>query len=142
SVTAEAPYVSYSSESDWIMMPGAFEGDTVAIELPGADSEARARDRVAAAHRADYLISTRPQESVLEVLQAAPRHSLGRFPLLGPLNLGRTRPTGLAFSPHRGLLAVATRSGSVHLIELQWKPAATELPTAPMATRPEGVLRR
>ena len=31
---------------------------------------------------------------------------------------GRTRPTGLAYSPERGLLAVSTRSGSIHLIEL------------------------
>src|SRR5205823_4090546 len=135
-VTTESPYVSHSSESDWIMMPGASEGDTVAIELPGAESVAGDRDRTPAAHRADYLITARPQESVLEVLQAAPRHSLGRFPLLGPLNLGRTRPTGLAYSAHRGLLAVATRSGSVHLIELRWRPAATELPRARLATSP------
>jgi len=140
-VAAEAPYVSHSTESDWILMPGAFEGDTVAIELPRAGSEGRVRELVPAAPRADYLISTRPQESLLEVLQAAPRHSLGHFPLLGPFNLGRTRPTGLAYSPQRGLLAVATRSGSVYLIELQWKPAA-EPPTTWMATHPEGVLRR
>jgi glycerol-3-phosphate acyltransferase PlsY len=136
-VSTEAPYLSHSSESDWIMMPCASDSDTVAIELPGVD-----RDQVPAGHRADYLISTRPQESALEILQAAPRHTIGRFPLFGPLNLGRTRPVGLAYTPHRGLLAVATRSGSVHLIALRWKPAAPGIPTARMATSPGRVVPR
>ncbi len=67
---------------------------------------------------ADYVVCTRQKDSVLELFQSSPRYSLGCLPLHGPLNLGRTRPTGLAYSPDLGLLAVATRSGTIHLIEL------------------------
>ncbi len=60
----------------------------------------------------------RHRDSVLELFQTEPRQSLGRLPLKGPLNLGRTRPTGLAYSRERGLLAVATRSGTIHMVEM------------------------
>jgi hypothetical protein len=43
--------------------------------------------------------------------------------LKGPLNLTGTRPTGLAFSPERGLLAVTTKPGAVHLIAIQSRVA-------------------
>ena len=45
----------------------------------------------------------------------------GRLPLRGPANLGSVRPTGLAFAPRGldGLLAVADRSGGIHLIDLR-----------------------
>ncbi|HKI18528.1 MAG TPA: acyl-phosphate glycerol 3-phosphate acyltransferase, partial [Isosphaeraceae bacterium] len=45
--------------------------------------------------------------------------TLGQFPLKGPLNLGGTRPTGLSFSADRGLLAVATKPGTVYLISIR-----------------------
>ncbi|MGP0066362.1 MAG: glycerol-3-phosphate 1-O-acyltransferase PlsY [Isosphaeraceae bacterium] len=118
-VIAKEPYLSASPDADWIMMPGAAEGDTIAIELPGASDSRNRPEGDASSRRADYLISARQAESVLEIMQAAPQHSLGRFPLLGPFNLGRTRPTGLAYSAKRKLIAVATRTGTIHLVELR-----------------------
>jgi glycerol-3-phosphate acyltransferase PlsY len=141
-VSAHAPYVSSSPEGDWIMMPAASEDETIGIDLPGSAAATAARDGTSAAPRADYVISTRQQESALEVIQTAPRHILGRFPLFGPLNLGRTRPTGLAYSPKRGLLAVATRSGTLHLVELRSRVGAPEPAPGRMATTREGALRR
>ena len=64
---------------------------------------------------------------MLELFQTEPRQSLGRLPLKGPLNLGRTRPTGLAYSRDRGLLAVATRSGTIHMVEMVPRSTSTEL---------------
>jgi glycerol-3-phosphate acyltransferase PlsY len=141
-VMADAPYISYSPESDWIMMPGASDTETVAIETPGDPSAARRREDGGRSHRADYLISAPPGESVLEIVQTAPRLALGRFPLLGPLNLGRTRPTGLAYSAERGLIAVATRSGAIHLIELRSRVGAPDLQGGRMATSGPDLLRR
>jgi glycerol-3-phosphate acyltransferase PlsY len=116
-VTAGAPYVSTPDDSDpdWIMMPTGLESDTIALEAPGGVR----RDRGASFPRPDYLVTTRDNESTLEVIQARPQHELGRFPLLGPFNLGRTRPTSLAYSPERNLIAVATRTGSIHLVALR-----------------------
>jgi hypothetical protein len=115
---ADTPYVSYSSETEWIMMPVAAPSEAVAIDLHQSKKGARAEGVAKPVPHADYLVCTRQKDSVLELFQSSPRHSLGRLPLLGPLNLGRTRPTGLAYSPDLGLLAVATRSGTIHLIEL------------------------
>jgi glycerol-3-phosphate acyltransferase PlsY len=139
-VTTDLPYVS-ATESDWIMMSGASDGETIAIERPGDDAQADRRRAGSRSHRADYLISARPQESALEIVQVTPRHSLGRFPLWGPLNLGRTRPTGLAYSAGSGLLAVATRSGTVHLIEVRSRLGAEDPRLARMA-RSQGLLSR
>jgi glycerol-3-phosphate acyltransferase PlsY len=66
-----------------------------------------------------YLVYTRPDDSALELAQASPVQTLGQFPLKGPLNLGGTRPTGLSFSAERGLLAVATKPGTVYLISVR-----------------------
>jgi acyl-phosphate glycerol 3-phosphate acyltransferase len=114
-VSAEAPYVSASEDSDWIMMPVGSESDTIALEAPARASQ----NRASRAPRPDYVVTTRENESALEILQTRPRHEVGRFPLLGPFNLGRTRPTGLAYSPERNLIAVATRTGSIHVVELR-----------------------
>ena len=66
-----------------------------------------------------YLVYTLPEESALELAQSSPRLAVGRFPLKGPLNLGGTRPSGLAFCAERGLIAVATKPGTVHLISIR-----------------------
>jgi glycerol-3-phosphate acyltransferase PlsY len=116
---ADTPYVSYSSENEWIMMPVATSSEAVAIDLrEAADRGTQASGSTKPVRHADYVVCTRQKQSVLELFQSSPRCSLGCLPLLGPLNLGRTRPTGLAYSPDLGLLAVATRSGTIHLIEL------------------------
>jgi acyl-phosphate glycerol 3-phosphate acyltransferase len=141
-VTSVGPYVSRSPDEDWIMMPAAGDGDTIAIEWPGAAARSGRLDGSASARNADYLISTRQDESVLEISQTAPRHSLGRFPLLGPFNLGRTRPTGLAYSAKRGLIAVATRTGSIHLVELKSRVDVREWQASRIATSPVDPIRR
>jgi glycerol-3-phosphate acyltransferase PlsY len=64
----------------------------------------------------DCVACPRERESAVDFCKAASMRCLGRLPLRGPMNLSPTRPTGLAYSSERGLLAVATRSGSVHLI--------------------------
>ncbi len=141
-VTADAPYVSASSDADWIMMPAAGDGDTIAVEWPGAAARPGAHDGSVPTRNADFLISTRQDESVLEISQGSPRHSLGRFPLLGPFNLGRTRPTGLAYSAKRGLIAVATRTGSIHLVELHSRVGVRDRPAPRIATSPVEPIRR
>jgi glycerol-3-phosphate acyltransferase PlsY len=116
-VAAGTPYLSTpgGSDPDWIMMPAGFDCDTIALELPGAVSH----DHSSRFPRPDYLVTTRDNESALGILQARSQHEIGRFPLLGPFNLGRTRPTSLAYSPERNLIAVATRTGSIHMVALR-----------------------
>jgi glycerol-3-phosphate acyltransferase PlsY len=111
---ADSPYVSSSPDGDWIVMPTDRESEAVALER-GDPTSGRAPDSPSVG----YLVSTRPDQSDLEIAQVAPRVIIGHFPLKGPLNLGGTRPSGLAFSPDRGLLAVATKPGTVHLIEVR-----------------------
>ena len=92
---ADAPYVSYSPDSDWIMMPVASPSEAIAIESPRRRSRGRRRQlEPIPPTSVDYLVCTRHRDSVLELFQTEPRHSLGRLPFKGPLNLGRTRPTG------------------------------------------------
>jgi glycerol-3-phosphate acyltransferase PlsY len=66
-----------------------------------------------------YLAYLQPDDSSLEISQALPQRTIGRFPIKGPLNLGGTRPSGIAVSVERGLLAVTTKPGTVHLIAIQ-----------------------
>ncbi len=114
-VTTGAPYVSSDRDSDWIMMPAGSDSDTIAIEAPDTAST----DAQGHLPHPDYVVTSRASDSSLEILQTRPQHEVGRFPLLGPFNLGRTRPTGLAYSPTRHLIAVATRTGSIHVVELR-----------------------
>jgi glycerol-3-phosphate acyltransferase PlsY len=68
----------------------------------------------------------RQKESAVDFYEAVSMRSLGRLPIRGPMNVSPTRPTGLAYSDERGLLAIATRSGSVHLIAA--RPQSNNLP--------------
>jgi len=115
---SDVPYISYSSDADWMMMPVTSHCTAFAIERPRKRDETDKRDGRSTITRADFLICAKQDESTLEVLQTSPRCSLGRLPLRGSFNLGRTRPTGLAYAPELGLLAVATRSGAIHLVEI------------------------
>jgi acyl-phosphate glycerol 3-phosphate acyltransferase len=115
---ADGPYVSSSADDDWIIMPAAGEHEVVAME--GLNSPAGHGRGICSA---DYLVYTRPEQSILELVQVTPRCTLGQFPLKGPLNLAGTSPSGLAFSPDRGLLAVTTKPGAVHLIAIQSRVA-------------------
>ena len=117
---ARSPYISTAEgEDDWIMMSAGSEGNTVALRSPRAPAPATGTPPPANVGRPDYLVTTRENDSALEILQTKPQQELGRFPLLGPFNLGHTRPTGLAYSPERDIIAVATRTGSIHVVELR-----------------------
>jgi acyl-phosphate glycerol 3-phosphate acyltransferase len=139
--SAEIPYVSQSDDSDWIMMPVASPSEAIAVESPRESSEART-SATGLIPRPDYVICTRHRESVVELMQNTPLYPLGRLPLTGPFNVGRTRPTGLAYSPERSLLAVSTRSGSIHLIELTWRAKAERTDAVPIAIRPRDARRQ
>jgi len=68
----------------------------------------------------ECVVSTLPHGSGLEVSGTARRRPLGRLTLRGgTFGLGSTRPLGLAFSTERGLIAVANRSGGVHLLAIR-----------------------
>jgi glycerol-3-phosphate acyltransferase PlsY len=100
----EQPYVSRSAD-DQVVMPVASRRESLCLALAGVG---------------ECLVSTLPRESGLEVGLAGPSRSLGRLTLRsGTFGLGQTRPTGLAYSPERGLIAVANRSGGVHLVAIR-----------------------
>ena len=122
---ANAPYVSFSPDGDWIIMPTVEQSEAVAIQRPGSS------DGSIAPPTAGYIVYTRPDDSALEVAQASPVQTLGQFPLKGPLNLGGTRPTGIGFSPEKGLIAVATKPGTVYLISLRSRLGSDHEPTNP-----------
>jgi acyl-phosphate glycerol 3-phosphate acyltransferase len=132
---SDAPYLSYSPDSDWIMMPVASQSEGVAIDAPAAGHQANAVGVTDCPRLVPYLVCTRHRDSVLELFQTEPRRSLGRLPLKGPLNLGRTRPTGLAYSRERGLLAVATRSGTIHMVEMVPRTLSAVSGQGPIAAR-------
>ncbi len=141
--TAEVPYVSPSPDSDWIMMPVASPSEAIAIPSPLKRRHGSSNAAAESIPSPDFVVSARHRDSVIELVQNAPFRPLGRLPLTGPLNLGKTRPTGLAYSPERGLLAVSTRSGSIHLLELAWRNNQDRaLLRAPIATAPDTPIRR
>ena len=72
----------------------------------------------------------RAQESGLDLYEAGSMRPLGRLCIRGALNLSPTRPTGVAQAAERGLLAVATRSGSVHLIAVRPRPDQRDVAAA------------
>jgi glycerol-3-phosphate acyltransferase PlsY len=139
---ADVPYLSRSPDSDWILMPVASQSEAIVIETPDDQKQAPVRDLSARPPGADYLVCARHHDSVLELFQITPLFSLGRLPLTGPLNLGRTRPTGLAYSRDRGLLAVATRSGSIHMVAIDWRLKSQEPLSNGAAANPADFTRR
>jgi glycerol-3-phosphate acyltransferase PlsY len=139
---SDLPYVSYSPDADWIMMPVASPSEAIALDWPLNAAEAAAAAHNAPAAIAQYLACTRHRESVLELFQNTPFRSLGRLPLMGPLNLGRTRPTGIAYSPRRSIIAVGTRSGTIHVIDVEPRVTPTRDEPVQMATTSRGTLIR
>jgi len=104
----QPPHLSKAGD-DSIMMGIAPDRDAVLIAWPEKNL-----------HSAGCVASTLPRGSGLTVFDAATRRLLGQLPLhAGSLNLSEARPVGLAFSPERGLLAVASRAGAVHLIAIK-----------------------
>jgi glycerol-3-phosphate acyltransferase PlsY len=104
------PYPSISGD-EWILMP--VDSDR---EYTLATASGSARDL---SPLSGYLVSVQVDESELDVRKLASSASLGTFPLRGSGNLGEIRPTGVACSPERGLIAVTSRSGGVHMISIQ-----------------------
>ena len=110
----EAPHVSTSEDGDWIVVPAPDPRTVVALTTrPGVGPDDPAENA------ATYLVIAHPEDSTLEFTQVAPRIELGRFPVLGPLNLGGAEPIGLAYNGRRRLLAAATKPGAVHVVRLE-----------------------
>jgi glycerol-3-phosphate acyltransferase PlsY len=100
----DQPYLSRTA-GDRVVMPSATSREALAVALAGVG---------------ECLVATVPRGSGLEVSRASDGRSLGRLTLrAGALGLGATRPTGLAYCPERRLIAVANRSGGVHLVALR-----------------------
>ena len=98
-----SPYPSHTGD-DTILMPVANESEAVAIPLSGFG---------------ECVAMTLPQGSGIGLIQRGGA-TLGKLRLrTGALNLGTTRPTGIAYSRDRGLFAVANRSGGVHLVAVR-----------------------
>jgi acyl-phosphate glycerol 3-phosphate acyltransferase len=105
-------------QGDTFANPLEWEGGSVRLDLP---------------ELGDCLARAQPEVSGLELIGAATRRSMGLLPIRGAMNLSPTRPTGVALAPGRGLIAVTTRSGGVHLIAINPVPdprivAGTESP--------------
>ncbi len=112
----EFPYPSISGD-DWMMMPVDSEGEHVLIPAAGSRTMADPLTAMLAAVRAD--------ESSVEVRGVASSTTLARLPLSGAGNLGAIRPTGIAYAPDRGLLAITSRSGGIHLVAVRPKVLAS-----------------
>lgn len=109
----DQPYPSRTGD-DWILMPVASAGEGVVLPFAGLG---------------ECVVCTLPKGSGLEIYQPTRRESLGRLALhSGSLGLSKTRPTGLAYDAGRGLIAVANRSGSVHLVTVRTTPAVASAP--------------
>ncbi len=123
-------------------MPVTSPSEAIAIPSPVGRAKGSLATAADSIPRPDFVICARHRDSVVELMQTAPYHPLGRLPLTGPLNIGRTRPTGLAYSPERGLLAISTRSGSIHLLELAWRKDPETITRGPIAIVPDTPVRR
>ncbi len=99
----DQPTLSCSPDNEIIMMPDRTGREALLLPIGGIGG---------------CVVSTLPQDSGLEVSRG--RNPLGRLKLHGgAFGLGTTRPLGLAFSQERGLIAVASRSGGVHLVAIR-----------------------
>lgn len=100
----EHPYPS-RMQDDVIVMPVASGREAVRLSLGGVGG---------------CVLSTLPQGSGLAIYRADDLRLLGQLTLHGgAFGLGATRPTGLAYSADRDLIAVANRSGGVHLVAIR-----------------------
>ena len=120
------PYLSVSG-GDWIVMPVASDRECVVIPPDGSGPVI---DPLTA-----LLVAVSPEGSEVEVRGLASLSPLGRLPLRGAGNFGVIHPSGIAHSADRGLLAITSRSGSVHLVAIRSKAggssgdAAAGIPT-------------
>lgn len=103
-----------ASDDDRLLMPVASAGESLVLDGLFGDDDAT------------LVLGTRPAESAVEVVAFTGKseRSLGLLRLKGPLNLGEAKPSGLAWSPRRRLVAVASKSGAVHLLAVDVPAAA------------------
>lgn len=104
----EVPYPS-QTEGDAILMPVDSRSEAVwaqSAPVGGQPPET-------------FVACTLPHESGIRLYHGRSGRALGELTLHGPLNMGRIRPTGLAYCNERQLIALANRSGGVHLIALR-----------------------
>ena len=119
------PYVSRSGD-DAILMPVDSDRETVRV-VPPQGNQVEKND----SH--EFLLSILPDESVLEVVSERERNPIGKLSLRGVANLGAIRPAGIAYSPERGLIAVADRQGGgVNLIALRWNQNRAKADPSPI----------
>ena len=127
---ADVPYPS-GTVDDAILMPVASSSEAVWATWSAQGGIPPSR----------LVACTLPHESGLRLYDAGTGRALGELTLHGPLNLGRIRPTGLAFAPERSLLALANRTGGVHLIALRLRNDLA-VPTTGLADAGAGKTRR
>ena len=60
----------------------------------------------------------------------------------GPSTWAGRDPPDWPTHPNVGLLAVATRSGSIHMIQIDWRVNSSERPPEGVAASPDGFTRR
>ncbi|WP_337175937.1 glycerol-3-phosphate 1-O-acyltransferase PlsY [Paludisphaera sp.] len=123
---ADSPYVSTSEDGDWMVIPAGGEAVAVAGLADGREP-----------HAATYLVTAPAGSSDLHLLQVEPPALLGRFPILGPLNLAGAEPAALAYHEDRRLIAVATKPGTVHVVRMESRLAGE----APPPADAEGLIR-
>jgi acyl-phosphate glycerol 3-phosphate acyltransferase len=121
----DVPYPSVG-EDDWIVMPVASEHDAVYLPLSPSGG---------------WVAATDTKRSGLVFYEPGSRRALGELRLHGPMNLGSIRPTSLAIAPDRGLIAVANRSGGVHLIAIRQGGDPLAAPKA-LAAKADGAAQR
>lgn len=119
-VTLQSPRLS-RSEEDLMLLPPTTLADAVLLGDPEAEA--------AVPQLCDVLawIDRRTDEVVFTQLGRAA--CLARFAPAGPFGQGKVRATGLAYHARSRLMAVADRSGGVHLMTLE--PA--DEPNSPIA---------
>ena len=93
-----------------IILPADTESEAVTMDLYG---------RKASKEVYPFLAATRTDDSTVEISQPSPQKVIAQFPVRGKLNLGKGHPSGIAYSESRNLLAVATRSGAIHLVAVE-----------------------
>ena len=107
-----------ASGAEALFMPLAGSGDVLAATLPHGSG-------LALSHWLGLPEESDPLKPRKKGEQGNRGRVLGRLTLhSGTFNLGMTRPTGLAYSHERRLIAVANRSGGVHLVAISAGPVA------------------
>ncbi len=109
---AEVPYPS-RSDGDSILMPVASDREVAVIPDPGGPLSG-------------HMASVEVDSSELDIRAIGSPISLGRLPLRGSAHFAPIRPTGVACSPERGLIAVTSRSGGVHLVAIRRAPGRSQ----------------